>query len=151
MRNQFRALDDDEVEFLDEVRQKKRDEELRARRETEEGLRAFKRQQQREAEAEAGGDAVGTEDWGVAGGRKRRRGHQGGIKGLKRRETSEGKAEEAKTEAKAVTDKAEAKTDTTAKTEAKAEAKAEKTPEKEAPNAKPKLGLVDYGSDSDSE
>ncbi|GAB1319177.1 hypothetical protein MFIFM68171_09387 [Madurella fahalii] len=45
LRNQFRALDDDEVDFLDGVRRARREEEERVRRETEEGLRAFRRLQ----------------------------------------------------------------------------------------------------------
>ncbi|KXH35238.1 hypothetical protein CSIM01_11192 [Colletotrichum simmondsii] len=45
IRNQFRALDDDEIGFLDEVREAKRAEEERVRRETEEGLVAFRRAQ----------------------------------------------------------------------------------------------------------
>ncbi|KAH6632077.1 N-terminal domain of NEFA-interacting nuclear protein NIP30-domain-containing protein [Chaetomium tenue] len=47
LRNQFRALDDDEVDFLDEVRVRKREEEERARREVERGVRAFRDAQQR--------------------------------------------------------------------------------------------------------
>ncbi|KAH6856346.1 N-terminal domain of NEFA-interacting nuclear protein NIP30-domain-containing protein [Chaetomium sp. MPI-CAGE-AT-0009] len=47
LRNQFRALDDDEVEFLDEVRLRKRREEEQARREVEDGLRAFRDAQRR--------------------------------------------------------------------------------------------------------
>ncbi|KAK4035022.1 N-terminal domain of NEFA-interacting nuclear protein NIP30-domain-containing protein, partial [Parachaetomium inaequale] len=42
LRNQFRALDDDEIEFLDEVRVRKRMEEEEARREVERGLEGFK-------------------------------------------------------------------------------------------------------------
>ncbi|KAI8215981.1 hypothetical protein K4K54_000378 [Colletotrichum sp. SAR 10_86] len=45
IKNQFRPLDDDEIEFLDEVREAKRAEEERVRRETEEGLAAFRRAQ----------------------------------------------------------------------------------------------------------
>ncbi|GJC92687.1 nefa-interacting nuclear protein [Colletotrichum higginsianum] len=45
IKNQFRALDDDEIDFLDEVRAAKRAEEERVRRETEEGLAAFRRAQ----------------------------------------------------------------------------------------------------------
>ncbi|KAK4153468.1 N-terminal domain of NEFA-interacting nuclear protein NIP30-domain-containing protein, partial [Chaetomidium leptoderma] len=43
LRNQFRALDDDEVDFLEEVREKKRREEAEARREVERGLEEFRR------------------------------------------------------------------------------------------------------------
>ncbi|KAG5961577.1 hypothetical protein E4U58_004202 [Claviceps cyperi] len=92
IRNQFRSLDDDEIEFLDEVKAAKRMEEERVRRETEEGLRAFREQQRRTsgggavgAEAGAEGDddagagagvggmqSAGAGEWGA--GRKRKRG-----------------------------------------------------------------------------
>ncbi|KZZ96010.1 NEFA-interacting nuclear protein NIP30 [Moelleriella libera RCEF 2490] len=78
IRNQFRALDDDEIDFLDDVLAKKRLEEERVRRETEEGLRAF-RQRQLETEhgngmtaaaaaaaaaAREGGDGAATQNEG---------------------------------------------------------------------------------------
>ncbi|KKF96999.1 hypothetical protein CFO_g654 [Ceratocystis platani] len=44
--NQFRALDDDEVEFLDRVRESKRSEDNRVREETQAGLQAFRHAQQ---------------------------------------------------------------------------------------------------------
>ncbi|KAG5978345.1 hypothetical protein E4U55_006219 [Claviceps digitariae] len=70
IRNQFRALDDDEIEFLDEVKAAKRMEEERVRRELEDGLRAFREQQRRSSAV--GGDAAtgaeGGEDLGAAGG-----------------------------------------------------------------------------------
>ncbi|SPQ20152.1 c4a25b2a-df96-4365-8639-3b801177d029 [Thermothielavioides terrestris] len=52
LRNQFRALDDDEVEFLDEVRMRARRQEEEARREVERGLEGFRRR----AQAAAGGE-----------------------------------------------------------------------------------------------
>ncbi|KAF7543346.1 hypothetical protein G7046_g10019 [Stylonectria norvegica] len=63
LRNQFRALDDDEVEFLEEVREKKRTEEDRVRRETEEGLKAFRERQKGETVVETEG-VQGSEQWG---------------------------------------------------------------------------------------
>lgn len=47
IKNQFRPLDEDDVEFLDQVRERKRAEERRARREEEEGLEGFRRAQGR--------------------------------------------------------------------------------------------------------
>lgn len=83
LRNQFRALDEDEVEFLADVREAKRAEEERVRRETEEGLKAF-----REGRRVKGGDEEEEEGWEggweVGGGGKRRRG-RGGQEGRKRR------------------------------------------------------------------
>ncbi|KAG6026476.1 hypothetical protein E4U41_001261 [Claviceps citrina] len=99
IRNQFRALDDDEIEFLDEVKAAKRMEEERVRRETEEGLRAF-RERQRSSGAGAGAADVvdGSEDsgpgaeaggrWGT--GRKRKRGREKERVGLVKRKTGEG-------------------------------------------------------------
>lgn len=84
LRNQFRALDEDEVEFLADVREAKRAEEERVRRETEEGLKAFRegrvvsRDEEEEEEGWEGG-------WGVGGGGKRRRGKGEGAEGRKRR------------------------------------------------------------------
>lgn len=108
IRNQFRALDDDEIDFLDDVLAKKRLEEERVRRETEEGLRAF-RQRQLETEhengmtaaaaaaAKEGGDGAATqnegrevkkegkeeeaeaEDWAAARKRKRARDKDKGL------------------------------------------------------------------------
>ncbi|KAK4125561.1 hypothetical protein N657DRAFT_669837 [Parathielavia appendiculata] len=47
LRNQFRALEEDEVQFLEEVRERKRREEEEARREVERGLQAFKEAQRK--------------------------------------------------------------------------------------------------------
>ncbi|KAK3688308.1 N-terminal domain of NEFA-interacting nuclear protein NIP30-domain-containing protein [Podospora appendiculata] len=88
LKNQFRALDDDEIDFLDSVRESKRADEERVRRETEEGLRAFRALQRKgggrvggdrdggseEEEEEGGGLVVGEEEWALVSGRKRRRG-----------------------------------------------------------------------------
>ncbi|KAG5953999.1 hypothetical protein E4U57_004971 [Claviceps arundinis] len=115
IRNQFRPLDDDEIEFLDEVKAAKRMEEERVRRETEEGLRAFREQQRRtsgggavgaDVGAEGDEDAVagagagggemqsaGTGEWGA--GRKRKRGRERERIGLVKRKV-EGEIEEAR-------------------------------------------------------
>lgn len=108
LRNQFRALDDDEVEFLDEVRARRRREEEEARREVEKGLEAFREAQKRGAaeEGHTAGDELDDEEeervllgefgFGVAG-RKRRRGEVGkekkrvkGVNVVKRVSTSGG-------------------------------------------------------------
>ncbi|OAA61795.1 NEFA-interacting nuclear protein NIP30 [Niveomyces insectorum RCEF 264] len=80
LKNQFRALDEDEVDFLDGVLAASRAEEARVRQETQAGLDAF-RQAQRKTGREGGGGsnggAAGTDEgnrsWQVAGGRKRKR------------------------------------------------------------------------------
>lgn len=74
IRNQFRALDDDEIDFLDEVREAKRKQEEEARREIEEGLKAFREQQKPTGageEEEEEQQQQQEEAWGV--GRKRKR------------------------------------------------------------------------------
>ncbi|KAJ4309816.1 hypothetical protein N0V84_011295 [Fusarium piperis] len=145
LRNQFRALDDDEIEFLDEIRANKRAEEDRVRRETEEGLKAFRERQkgdpgerpQDEPAAEGEG-----ESWEV--GRKRKRVKERDVKGL-RRKVSAAAEEDDKGEELEKQRETEVKKQSE---EAKAETKAEtstKPPEKKG------LGLVGYGSDSDED
>lgn len=109
LRNQFRALDDDEVDFLEGVVASERREEERRRQELEDGLRGFRERQRMGGEAapaaadedgepvgedpgEAGADPVGGVDateaaaeWAVPAARKRKREKEHGIKGLKRR------------------------------------------------------------------
>lgn len=87
LRNQFRALDEDEVEFLADVREAKRAEEERVRRETEEGLKAFRegRVVAKVGEEEDGGEEGWEGGWEVGGGGKRRRGRGEGAEGRKRR------------------------------------------------------------------
>jgi hypothetical protein len=75
LKNQFRPLDDDEVEFLDGVRQRKKAEEERLRRETEEGLKGFRELQSKMSSSEEGaaGDEASVETGGWSIGRKRKR------------------------------------------------------------------------------
>lgn len=162
LKNQFRALDDDEVEFLDGVRERRRAEEERLRRETEEGLKGFRELQSKisaagEGEGPEGEGAAEGGGWSVGRKRKRRKDEpEGVLKGLKRRSSAAG--------AQAVEDgKVEEKgKDGTAgqaagqKDPAAAEKDAKDTQEPEAKpaapaTAKPKAVLVDYGSDDDSD
>ncbi|KAI1419725.1 N-terminal domain of NEFA-interacting nuclear protein NIP30-domain-containing protein [Xylaria sp. FL1777] len=97
IRNQFRALDDDEIEFLHGVNDERRAEEERVRRETEEGLASFRKAQQAVGGGDAansagvgnadGDDGVMVEEWGAAATvRKRKREREkAGFKGVKRR------------------------------------------------------------------
>ncbi|RFU75955.1 nefa-interacting nuclear nip30 [Trichoderma arundinaceum] len=150
LKNQFRALDDDEIEFLDEVRAKEKAEEARAKREVEEGLKAFRERQKStgggEASAAAKEDEKGAveeeEEW-VVGGRKRKR-HEREVLRVKKKAVGGGK-EEVKDEAVAVskTDGDDGKT----KEGAKKEREDERKPPTEAKRTG--LGLVAYGSDSD--
>ncbi|KAK1967304.1 hypothetical protein LY78DRAFT_692126 [Colletotrichum sublineola] len=176
IRNQFRALDDDEIEFLDEVREAKRAEEERVRRETEEGLAAFRRAQGQQGQkrsgdgdgdddddAPEGGAAVGVgvsgarddgagaeEEWAV-GPRKRRKRERGGF-GVKKIEEKEAAAAAAaaggKTPAGEKVVKAAAAQGGVEKKEEEEEDAKGSPP---APPTKGKLGLVAYGSDSDDD
>ncbi|KAK5653931.1 hypothetical protein OQA88_7856 [Cercophora sp. LCS_1] len=107
IKNQFRALDDDEIDFLEGVRETKREEEERAKREVEEGLRAFREGQVRKGQGQ-GEDGDGSEDevervgvdevgWDVVGRKRRRRGDgdkgRKRVRGLKRRSEGDGDGE----------------------------------------------------------
>lgn len=135
-------MDDDEIEFLDDVREAKRKEEERVRRETEEGIAKFRQAQTKrpggegevEDEGVEKGGEGGEEEWAV-GPRKRRRKERGF--GVKRDKTGEkvesGDAKEAE------------------RTEEKKMDEVVKETPKPSPPAKPKVGLVAYGSDSDDD
>ncbi|KAL2817781.1 N-terminal domain of NEFA-interacting nuclear protein NIP30-domain-containing protein [Aspergillus granulosus] len=78
LKNQFRALDEDEVDFLDSIMESTRAQEASVKKETAEQLEVFRRQRE-EAEKAALEDnaadvtpAAGGEDWKIAS-RKRRR------------------------------------------------------------------------------
>ncbi|KAF9775908.1 hypothetical protein IL306_005960 [Fusarium sp. DS 682] len=136
LRNQFRALDDDEIEFLDEIRANKRAEEERVKRETEEGLKAFRERQK------GGTGQIETNDvkeegelWEI--GRKRKRTKEKDVKGLRRKV---GAGEETdKQDMKPVEDSSRDTQDGKPNTTAA------------KPPGKKRLGLVSYGSDSDDE
>lgn len=95
MTNQFRSLDEDEIEFLDSVQEKARAKELAEKRATKEGLEEFRKQQEEaERAAKEQDGAVSpptvTESWTV-GPRKRKKGKEKeAIGGLKIRRTSTG-------------------------------------------------------------
>ena len=96
MTNQFRSLDEDEIEFLDSVQEAARAKELAERRATKEGLEEFRKQQEeaeRVAKEQEGAVSPPTvsESWSV-GPRKRKKGKEKDamIGGLKIRRTSTG-------------------------------------------------------------
>lgn len=159
LKNQFRPLDDDEVEFLDGVRERRKADEERLRRETEEGLKGFRELQSKISSGEGAGDEGAVEGGGWSVGRKRKRRKdepEGLLKGLKKRSSTaadgveDGKAEEKsrdgaagdETHQKGSVAAAAKDAQDTQKSEAKSAAPAA---------AKPKIGLVDYGSDDDSD
>lgn len=90
--NQFRSLDEDEVEFLDSVMESTRAQEAAVRKENREQLEAFRKQQEeteqaaKEAEAVKGPEEVEQGAWTV--GRKRKKGKDTLFGGLKLRRSS---------------------------------------------------------------
>lgn len=175
IKNQFRPLDDDEVDFLDDVRRAERDKEEALRMETEQGLDRFREARtKRDPEAaeepdeeSRGGSGAGAleqqqeeggvvEEWTTTGGRKRKREKEGKglvIKGLKRR-TSEAVQDDDKDEGAANDGVKDARdTGVAPRSSSSAGSQAKETQKKPdpppAPPSKPKLGLVDYGSDED--
>lgn len=115
LKNQFRALDEDEIDFLDEVRAKKREEEAKMKKEVEEGLEKFKRARKEVGEDDGDGRGEGgdqeeqEQDWGVSfevntgrkrvkrggdgdgnadGGRRRGAKRVRGLVGVRRKESS---------------------------------------------------------------
>ncbi|TLD19148.1 hypothetical protein PspLS_09990 [Pyricularia sp. CBS 133598] len=173
IKNQFRALDEDEIEFLDEVAAAKRAEEERTRKEVEDGLGRFRELQQlkgKDGGAEGGAEEDAgegdKEDWSFgtgAGARKRRRKDDGaglrGLKGVVRRKTEQGGEKKDPRAGEVASDKAESVEGPVKGVEQPvAAAAAEKTAVPvpvEAPvtssQPKPSLGLVAYGSDDDSD
>ncbi|KAB5532710.1 N-terminal domain of NEFA-interacting nuclear protein NIP30-domain-containing protein [Coniochaeta sp. 2T2.1] len=160
IKNQFRALDDDEIDFLDEVKARQREEEDRVKRETEERVAAFRAAQktttERVSEGEEGDDGDGGEgagEWAATtAGRKRKRVERRGVGLVKRRTTSQGEGEKGKVagEKKEGEKGEERKEEGNKKGEPEAKV-AEKPAAAMAPSAtaKPKMGLVSYDSDSD--
>ncbi|EFX01842.1 hypothetical protein CMQ_8308 [Grosmannia clavigera kw1407] len=170
LKNQFRPLDEDEVDFLDSILASSRAEEERVRRETQEGLDKFREEQQRQ-ETPRDRDTVGIVDnyvstnaagllheggWHVsnaAGSRKRKRREDkaGPFMGLRRKGVASADAKQDREQ------KSEA---TTHKSDCERGQLGGKVPQRrsnknnledgspvEVPKAK--LALVDYGSDGE--
>lgn len=166
IRNQFRALDDDEIDFLDGMLDERRIEEERIKRETAERLASFREAQKATGVAEDAGD---TNDdgavvvaWGGAG-KKRKRSEKDVksiVKGVRRRTSELEKEADASTKVEAAVPQqtapasrlkeieAKAATTSAVKTDASSMSKAADQA-KPSTQEKPKLGLVDYGSDED--
>ena len=101
LKNQFRNLDEDEVEFLDSVLESTRKKEEDVKRETTEQLDLFRRQQEdadkvlleegRDADdtkAEAGSPEAGEGQWAVNARKRKRVKEKEGLKGVKIRKSS---------------------------------------------------------------
>ncbi len=146
LKNQFRALDDDEIEFLDEVAQRQRKEEEGLRKEMEDGLRMFREARKGESgEKKDDGDVAkdeAEEGWAVGGRKRKRSAHERG--GLVRRKVEKKDEGEGEDEDKG---KVKVKEDEKSRNGDKVSDKVEVQKEK----PKGALGLVGYGSDSDDE
>ncbi|KAF5598915.1 nefa-interacting nuclear nip30 [Fusarium pseudoanthophilum] len=141
LRNQFRALDDDEIEFLDEIRANKRAEEERVRRETEEGLKAFRERQKGDAgQGEHAGVKEEGESWEI--GRKRKRTKEKDVKGLRRKVSAAEEKEIGKQDTKSVEGASHDPLDEKSRTTSQPAAQ---------PSEKKGLALVGYGSNSDDD
>ena len=160
--NQFRSLDEDEIEFLDSVQERARAKELAEKKHTKEHLEEFRKQQEeaeraaKELDAAAAAPPTVGETW-AAGPRKRKKGKdKDGIGGLKIRRTSTGdKAKEngdAKSEDQAVDSSRAAAKTADNKKENDTEKVADKPPASKSPPppvTAAGLGLGAYSSDED--
>ncbi|KAF7860661.1 hypothetical protein EAF04_008180 [Stromatinia cepivora] len=178
LKNQFRSLDEDEVEFLDSVLESTRAEEDRVKKETAEGLELFRKQQEeadkkaRAAENDGAqiqeGSPVREDEWGATSRKRKRTKDKEVLKGVKVRRASSS-AEQASSSSSAkdlptkpAKDASSVATSTKPETpqdSAKAsETQPAKVPAQPAaikkplpPPPKTGLGLVDYGSDEDDD
>ncbi|KAK3672665.1 hypothetical protein LTR78_007477 [Recurvomyces mirabilis] len=101
LRNQFRSLDEDEIEFLESVMESSRSKEAEVKKDTKEQLEAFRKQQEdaeKAAQQDEGSAEVTetTSTWSV-GPRKRKKEQNAGFGGVKVRRTSTAKQEEPST------------------------------------------------------
>ncbi|EEA20598.1 hypothetical protein EYB25_008097 [Talaromyces marneffei] len=181
LKNQFRSLDEDEVEFLDSLLESTRAKEAAVKKETAEHLAAYQRQREEAEraliEGPSGGQSGSTnptgdeEQWAVAG-RKRKRNKKDFLIPPKIRKsssaiddtpiTSDDKGQSATSTAKSVTKDsvtftspswpARAETVSVEDTKSKTnDALPLKDSPKQKPAVGPSLGLVAYDSDEDSD
>ncbi|KAF3059974.1 hypothetical protein GL218_05113 [Daldinia childiae] len=168
--NQFRALDDDEIDFLESMRDERRVEEERVKRETEERLASFRQAQKATGTTASSGDAedgdVVREDIGedvgtwTGGVKKRKRPDKevkAIVKGVKKRASGSEKEVERAVEPDTKLEGLKAKTESKpipnvrTNSDPKSSKTIEEKTDQEQPKSKPKLGLVDYGSDEDED
>ncbi|KAJ5366589.1 hypothetical protein N7541_000530 [Penicillium brevicompactum] len=157
LRNQFRSLDEDEVDFLDSVMESTRAQEAAVKKDTADQLEAFRRQREK-AEKVLQDSPLGEEDEDWTAPRKRRREKQNSLFPKKRKASAtnptgkdtDKEGDDTKTDRKASTSSqatpASKPTGATTQPTAAAEQKPVANP-----GQKPlvSLGLGDYGSDSD--
>lgn len=173
LKNQFRSLDEDEIDFLDSVMESTRREEERVKKDTKESLEAFRRQQDladKKLSGDVGSAEADEEQW-AAGPRKRKRvKEKEGLKGVKLRKSSSSNERPAMADSNSISQHQTGGTHnlpkispppSTVPTPSKAAANS--TTEKVQAEAKPEavaqkkaasgggLALVAYGSDDDDD
>jgi hypothetical protein len=162
LKNQFRSLDEDEVDFLDSVLESTRAQEAAVKKETADQLEAFRRQREQAEKAllgatslELAGEEEDTEDWSAPA-RKRRREKQKGSLLPKKRKPSESADPATKDTQKAqVSQKQENGSPSTIGLDQKKPTPTQPTKTQTEPVAKPapkplvSLGLGYYSSDSE--
>ncbi|KAI0163510.1 N-terminal domain of NEFA-interacting nuclear protein NIP30-domain-containing protein [Pestalotiopsis sp. NC0098] len=158
LRNQFRALDDDEVDFLDNMVEEERKTAEEQKRIEEEGLKVFRDAQKKSKPvAEDDDDAPVAEEvideWSAPAARKRKREKEPIIKGIKRRVSQNTQESESSSNAKEAisTSSTKAPASEPPKLVEKTTSPPEPKPVQPAATAKSKMGLVDYGSDEDDD
>lgn len=163
LKNQFRALDEDEVDFLDSVLESTRAQEAAVKKDTADQLEAFRKQREEAEKAMLGSTAsevapVEEEEWTIPARKRRRdRGRDLLLPGKKRKGSGEGETDRvAASTPESVSGGAEVKAgENTAKglVGNTQKSNAEQQPDNNKPPVKapPSVGLVGYGSDSDSE
>lgn len=158
LRNQFRSLDEDEVDFLDSVMESTRAQEAAVKKDTADQLEAFRRQREK-AEKMLQDEPLEEEGEGWTAPRKRRREKQNSLFPKKRKASdtnptgkdTDKEGDDTKTDRKTSTSsQATSASKSTGATTQPTGATAEQKPVAN-PGPKPlvSLGLGDYGSDSD--
>ncbi|KAK9421715.1 putative FAM192A/Fyv6 N-terminal domain-containing protein [Seiridium unicorne] len=155
LRNQFRALDDDEVDFLEGMVADERRQAEEQRRAEEERLKEFRDAQKRKGSGTAEEDEVKIADnqvideWSTGAARKRKREKEPVIKGIKRR-VSEPTKDPSETNGTAKNHTVPAASGQTPAVEG-ASSTTKTDSALRASTAKPKMSLVNYGSDEDDD
>ena len=92
MKNQFRALDDDEIGFLDEVLEASRAKDAAVKRDTAEQLELFRQHQEKSERAALGetteDKGADVQSWAVGGKKRKRTKDKGVLPGVKLRKSS---------------------------------------------------------------
>ena len=159
LKNQFRSLDEDEVEFLDSVLESTRAKEAEVKKDTREQLEMFRRQREEADKAVLdqgeGGLAtalVDDEQWGTTAKKRKRPREPEGFKGLKLRKSSS--AGEPIEHSKTTLDnkvRTEGRTQKQPDKHAESNESKSQTPTTLVTNPTTSLGLGNYASDDESD